>query len=420
MKEVKQSPSLKQPVAKSPAAKTTNGKYSGKLESLLLSKADEKVNILEPCDGTPTCSCSGGGGGNTKAKVDLIVLIDTSSSMINPADAVSAAADAAIEAAQKACGADLRDIWLGVDTRQPGSGSMPVFPSWPVATKFTKTHEQYLNTDVGYTGPFTHDDPPYSSWPHEQGADAIADLSQHFDWRPGACRAVFYISDTNLDALGHSPADDAATTFAITQANANNVSVFAHYLNTNPVTAANYNDLCNNTGGNAVIGGPADKGTYTDLLKEVICNACREKGCKSFELPEIAPCFSVSWGDSECDAMETNDMEVLCIKVCNCYSNITFQGLTIGQVEIVDAAGNPVDTLPDGSPSVDIHPFGPVCFGNLGPCEDGEESCKSREIVLKTCGAKAGSYSLQLKNISFGIAHHLTTEKCFSLSLCKD
>ena len=110
--------------------------------------------------------------------------------------------------------------------------------------------------------------------------------------------------------------------------------------------------------------------------------------CVAVEFPDIHPCISVTWGDSACDCIETDDVEVACIKVCNCYSNVTFSELSIAQILVTDLAGNPVPNLPDGTPSVEVLPSGSICFGDVPPCKgDNQPSCVSRELVIYTRGA---------------------------------
>jgi len=143
--------------------------------------------------------------------------------------------------------------------------------------------------------------------------------------------------------------------------------------------------------------------------------------CKPVELPRIQPCISVKWGDSKCDCLETNDFEVLSITVCNCYSNITLQDFMIGQLEMTGPNGTPVPLLPDGTPSVQLVPSGPICFGDIGPCTNPKQpSCVTREVVLYTRGARAGQYRLVLNGICFAVCHHLQSEQCFSFKLCAD
>ena len=143
--------------------------------------------------------------------------------------------------------------------------------------------------------------------------------------------------------------------------------------------------------------------------------------CTEVEFPRIRPCITVSWGDTKCDCMETDDLEVLCITVCNCYSNVTFGNLSIGHVQVTDAAGNPVPALPDGTPSVQVVPSGPICFGDIGPCVDRDRpSCVSRELVLYTRGAVGKTYRLTFSAICFSVCHHYQHEQCFTFKLCQD
>ncbi|MFH7028319.1 MAG: hypothetical protein ACHBN1_23700 [Heteroscytonema crispum UTEX LB 1556] len=47
--------------------------------------------------------------------VDLVIFIDTSSSMKDEAQALSSSAEAAIAAAKSSCPSDLRVTWLGIE-----------------------------------------------------------------------------------------------------------------------------------------------------------------------------------------------------------------------------------------------------------------------------------------------------------------
>lgn len=147
---------------------------------------------------------------------------------------------------------------------------------------------------------------------------------------------------------------------------------------------------------------------------------CGDCDCKDFLLPALEPCFTVSWGDSTCDCLETNDCEVLYITACNCYSNVTFKHLTIHQIIVLDEFGNPVPNLPDGMPCVEVIPFGPICFDDLHPCVKGQPNCKSRQVVLRSCGAPGGKYQLKLSAVCFDICYSGSAETCFEFSLCKD
>ena len=86
---------------------------------------------------------------------------------------------------------------------------------------------------------------------------------------------------------------------------------------------------------------------------------------------------------------------------------------------MTDLAGKPVEILPDGTPSVQAIPRGPICFGEIPPCTDGEPSCVTREFIINTRGAKEGEYNLKFKNICYSVAFYYEEETCFKLKLCK-
>jgi hypothetical protein len=111
---------------------------------------------------------------------------------------------------------------------------------------------------------------------------------------------------------------------------------------------------------------------------------------------------------------------VLCVTVCNCYCNVTFEDFIIGRIQITDRNGKPVPTLPDGSPSVQVVPSGPICFGDIGPCEPDKPSCVSREFVINTCGAKADCYILSFEGVCFRVSYELQSRQCFIVKLCQD
>lgn len=137
--------------------------------------------------------------------------------------------------------------------------------------------------------------------------------------------------------------------------------------------------------------------------------------CHDAKIPKFLPEVKVKWGDSDCDCIESNDVETMCLTVCNRYSNITFKGLTIGMLQVCDENGNPVPLLPDGNPSVQLVPVGPYCFGDIPPC-----SCVSREFVLINKGAKAGKYKIKIQGICYDVCLNYANEDCFEFEICKD
>jgi len=173
-----------------------------------------------------------------------------------------------------------------------------------------------------------------------------------------------------------------------------------------------------------VMSGPGYLGFLAQNAVEVESdeNACDcHCDCTEAKLPDLHPCITVSWGDSPCDCLETDDVEIACIKVCNCYSNVTFSNLSIGQILVTDLAGNPVPNLPDGTPSIQVVPTGPICFGDIGPCKDKDHpSCVSRELVIYTRGAIGKDYRLLLRGICFKICQEFQSDQCFIMKLCQD
>ena len=397
----------------------------GALNDYLAKQCAEKVNHLKPCDADTHegCSCGTAGGG----EVDLVILIDSSGSMRSKAAAINDAANAALRAAQEKCGVEARVEWLWVDKVKPGSSSehdlTSPSSSAPVGN-FTQSHQQYLEGN-GVTGPFYHDRPDSGpSYPQEQGPDAIADLCEFFDWRPGACRSIFYISDTTFEGERSSATDnDAAKNQAISVANANNVTVFAHLAASVGPTGgmtvadveADYHELCNATGGSAETNSEPSAALYEELIVRAICEC--GGGCSEIKIPKMEPCVSVSWGDGDRDELETDDTETLCITLCNCYTNIGFSNVSIGYLWVLDEDGTNVAVLPDGTPSVEAIPHGPICFGDIGPCVENESSCVSREFSLQTRGAKPGKYRLLIGALCYDVVHHFDMEACFELEL---
>jgi len=369
-----------------------------------------KFNTLNHCDSEHKgCNCGEGSSGNSAGqKTDLIVLIDTSGSMRPSSIAIDKAVTKAIDKAKETCKPDLRMIFLGVDGVWTG-------------TAFTQSHRDYL-TGIHGTGLVLQADINHVGLKSEQGANAIEDISKYADWREGACRAIFYISDEELDSI--SPRNDfanetAVTNAAIAEANTNNVTVFAHHLtyqNLDPQIIQNYKDLCYNTGGDVYFSNAPSEKEYINLLTDVICNSCGKSICKEIKLPEIKPCITIKWGDSECDCLESSDYEVMTITVCNCYKNIKFDNFIISMIEVLDSSGKPVALLPNGTPSIKLHPVGVYCFGDIDPC-----ACVTREFVIINEGAKEGKYKLKIKGICFDISlPNKIEEECFELVICKD
>lgn len=392
-----------------------------KIDDILAKSCEEKVNTLKPCDEKEAdCPCSSPSG-SSAGKVDLVILVDSSGSMSGAWNAINEATEKLEDAIKEKCGKEARITKLNLDdSNDPstsGGYSVPGFLNY----------EKYLRDTAGYAGSLlTNNDDP-DRYETEQGAKGIADLSSHFDWIDGACRSILYVSDEWLDGSfkgSPSPANDivdkpasaAAISIAVNAANTNNVTLFAHLINSIK-EAEHYKLLTESTGGSAHIGDAPSPKLYIDLVSEAACKC--GKGCKEIKQPKIMPCISISWGDSNCDSLETDDFEILCISVCNCYSNIAFNNFNISRIEITDSDSNVVANLPDGTPSIQAVPIGPVCFGTIAPCEEGKASCVNREFVINTRGAKDGEYQVILHGVCFDVNFNYHQDSCFKFELCK-
>lgn len=121
---------------------------------------------------------------------------------------------------------------------------------------------------------------------------------------------------------------------------------------------------------------------------------CSER-CQTVQEPKIVPCLRLRWGDGPQDHLETDDTEVLCITVCNPYSNVVLKDFTL-QLIVTTASGGAVPNQADGTPSVMIKPNFMICFDDIPPCDPKKpnESCVSREVVMINRGAIAGPYKI--------------------------
>lgn len=141
--------------------------------------------------------------------------------------------------------------------------------------------------------------------------------------------------------------------------------------------------------------------------------------CREIQAPKIIPCLHLRWGDGPNDRLETDDTEVLCVTVCNPYSNVALNDFTL-QIFVLDSSNAPVPTNPDGTPSVQIKPQFNICFGDIPPCDPKNErqlSCVSREVVMINRGAKAGKYKIFVFYCFQACFTQIAFEHAFSVEL---
>lgn len=211
--------------------------------------------------------------------VDFVVIMDQSSSMREKARNISDAADRAIEEAKRDCGKDVRVEYLAINT--------VAFPS----TLFTTTVKDYLSPLVPGGTSFTIDAYAYLdtiatlTLPHlEIGAAAITDVANYYDWRQGACKSIFYVSDEPVNGGFAVPIEieTMAVNDAISAGIRNEVVFFMNTIQGeafgmpifNELNIANIDRLCLETKGRNYLTNEVDIETYLNIMPEIICNSC--------------------------------------------------------------------------------------------------------------------------------------------------
>lgn len=137
--------------------------------------------------------------------------------------------------------------------------------------------------------------------------------------------------------------------------------------------------------------------------------------CREVQLPDLRPRFYVFWGDSVCDCIESDDTETMFLVVYNPYRNLTLCNVEVNRLRVTDMNGNDVPLLPDQTPSIELVPRGPYCFGDLPPCRIGW-----RQFVLRLRGAVAGPYRILTEGVCFELCLHRMTEDCVTFNVCED
>lgn len=397
------------------------------VNEFLNGKHDSNFHNLVNCT-TGLSGCSG--NQSTVSMVDLVVLVDSSSSLYTGGSRNAVHYDAVIGHVQNAlvqaendstfgCGADVRIAKVGVG-REVGDFHYPGIVHTPLnfASHFDQSHQTYLEgyyaheTVLNYEAD-NHNHATTNAHPGHLGADAIVDLCTHNQhWREGACRVIYYIGDEYLD--GHiidgetQPDFEArqahATQAAVTAANNAGVKIFTSYspwINSRPSWVEdNYRHLAEATGGAApnnghLFGGEIVNGNeptaevYFHLFSDVVCDACSVDSPPTCTEAVIKPCISIKWGENQDELIQRENCKIMTISVCNCYTNVTFENFSIASIE----ASNP-----NGQSTSEIHPLGIYCFGDIPPC-----SCVTREFVLMTGPDATGDNTIQLNDICYGI-----------------
>ncbi|MEL7036203.1 MAG: vWA domain-containing protein [Cyanobacteria bacterium J06592_8] len=218
--------------------------------------------------------------GNSTPTVDLVIVIDTSPSMKDEAHALSKAASVSIKAAASSCPSNLRVVWFGVEG------------TWK-DTNFNRTIRDYLLkvckvSESKIRGRKRGELP--SAGAQEDGARAVEDIANHFDWRPGASRAIFYLGDEALEGGGGQvqQADIDAANQAIQTAKAQQVKVHTYFGTSKSKHQAQlkqeFTRLAKQTGGQSFTHQDTLNG-FTLVLESVICGSRNQE----VAVPEPTP-----------------------------------------------------------------------------------------------------------------------------------
>ena len=196
--------------------------------------------------------------------VDLVIVIDTSPSMKDEAQALSKAAQAAINTAKSSCPSNLRVTWLGIEGTCKG-------------TKFNQTVRAYLTKESKEV-----DESSFRGRKRGElksaGARAIEDIINFFNWRKSATKAIFYLGDEALDGGGSKTerADIESANIAVEKAQSAGVKIYSYFGTSKSKhrqgIASEYARLATDTGGQAFTERDAIAG-FSAILEKIICDS---------------------------------------------------------------------------------------------------------------------------------------------------
>ncbi|BAI94017.1 MULTISPECIES: hypothetical protein [Oscillatoriales] len=327
---------------------------------------------------------------NTINKVDLVVIIDTSSSLRDDAATISNVAEQVIENVTESYPCDLEITWLGIEGIWHG-------------TPFSRTLRNYLiNSGVNeseLTGLKVSRSNGRNDPARGDGAGAIADACNHFDWRLGANRAIFYLGELGISSDNES-LDLDQWEKAIAAAKSALVRVHSYRKSAGDNVA-----ISEQTGGLSFIHPLDDQGWSSALLSVVAASFTPEsylgidKYSPSFELI----CPQPSLGE--------NQVETVAIAVTNKYSNITFRDVTVFLSAVTIDERTPVPNLPDEIPPILLQPNTPIYFGDIDPYNPDIEPVPTatiRPIQIETRGSISGEFWL---NIDYSYSAEFSVKK---------
>ena len=324
---------------------------------------------------------------NEVEPVDLVIIIDTSPSMRDEAQDLSNAAQAAITSAASSCPCDLRVAWFGIEGTWKG-------------THFNRTIRDYLIKECQVSDSDIRGRKRgelADAGAQEDAARAIEDICNHFNWRAGATRAIFYLGDEALEGGGDKTQekDIIAANKAIQTAKQEGVTLHTYFGTSKSkfrdTIQTEYARLATETGGQAFSDRDAING-FAEVLSKIICNT-RAVGIY-LDVPQPIPCFELKSANKP---LTTKGAETVTITAYNCYSNVTFKGVKVVLSAVMKSNGSPVLNLANGEPVVAIKPSPEIDFGDLTPVNNqGNYPSVSRELIIENNGEDGGEYALNI------------------------
>jgi hypothetical protein len=216
--------------------------------------------------------------------VDLVIVIDTSPSMKDEALHLSDAAASAISKAKTSCPSDLRVVWLGIEGTWKG-------------TNFTRTIRDYLTKSIKVDESKLRGRKRgelKSAGAQEDAARAIEDISDYFDWRKGAVRAIFYLGDEALEGGGDKTEENdiQAADLAIQKAQAAGVVIHTYFGTSKSKhqdgIKTEYARLAASTGGQFFTHKDTISG-FSAVLEKVICGSRNTPKIRTNKSMELKP-----------------------------------------------------------------------------------------------------------------------------------
>ena len=235
--------------------------------------------------------------GSGSIALDLVVIIDTSGSMSDESSDLSQQIDAAIEKASAECPSQLRATFLGIQG------------TWD-KTKFDQSVSDYL-TALGVSQgslqarqPFKEADGIDHAGNKEDLCRAVIDVSNYFDWRDNARRAIFVLGDEGLEGVGGTLTSAAVlkNNEAIAVAQNAHVKVYTYQgtpnddpsnidrfptLGDRDKVTKEYERLAVQTGGRSYIY-TTGIANFTLVLQEILCDSLTPPGRPEIEKSSCA------------------------------------------------------------------------------------------------------------------------------------